>query len=134
MLRGWKVDSCLRAGVKVRTLSGCSIPTSSTKSNGQFRQIHQHLPRASFLLLRSSNTKATTGNNSHAHAYANAQLRYLRQMTTPELRKEFTEFFVKEYGHTSVKSASLIPHNDKSLMFTNAGTGFTLEAIKDFSY
>jgi len=43
-------------------------------------------------------------------------------MTTPELRKEFTEFFVKEYGHVPVKSSSLIPHNDKSLMFTNAGT------------
>ncbi|KAG0024722.1 hypothetical protein BGZ81_007615 [Podila clonocystis] len=42
-------------------------------------------------------------------------------MTTPELRKEFTEFFVKEYGHVLVKSSSLIPHNDKSLMFTNAG-------------
>ncbi|KAF9289085.1 hypothetical protein BGZ74_000795 [Mortierella antarctica] len=42
-------------------------------------------------------------------------------MTTPELRKEFTEFFVKEYGHIPVKSSSLIPHNDKSLMFTNAG-------------
>ncbi|KAG0337166.1 hypothetical protein BG000_005736 [Podila horticola] len=42
-------------------------------------------------------------------------------MTTPELRKEFTEFFVKEYGHVPVKSSSLIPHNDKSLMFTNAG-------------
>lgn len=42
-------------------------------------------------------------------------------MTTPELRKEFTEFFVKEHGHVAVKSSSLIPHNDKSLMFTNAG-------------
>ncbi|KAI1314946.1 hypothetical protein EDD11_001531 [Mortierella claussenii] len=55
------------------------------------------------------------------HAYAYAQLRYLRHMTTPELRKEFTEFFVKDHGHVPVKSSSLIPHNDKSLMFTNAG-------------
>ncbi|KAF8938505.1 hypothetical protein BGZ58_000761 [Dissophora ornata] len=42
-------------------------------------------------------------------------------MTTPELRKEFTEFFVKEHNHVPVKGSSLIPHNDKSLMFTNAG-------------
>ncbi|GJJ78935.1 alanyl-tRNA synthetase [Entomortierella parvispora] len=49
------------------------------------------------------------------------QQRHLRQMTTPELRKEFTEFFVKDHGHVAVKSSSLIPHNDKSLMFTNAG-------------
>ncbi|KAF9431326.1 hypothetical protein BGZ76_000459 [Entomortierella beljakovae] len=49
------------------------------------------------------------------------QLRYLRQLSTPELRKEFTDFFVKDYNHVLVKSSSLIPHNDKSLMFTNAG-------------
>ncbi|KAG0198797.1 hypothetical protein BGX28_007803 [Mortierella sp. GBA30] len=58
---------------------------------------------------------------SHSPSSAYAQLRHLRSMTTPELRKEFTEFFVKEHGHTPVKSSSLIPHNDKSLMFTNAG-------------
>ncbi|KAG0050664.1 hypothetical protein BGZ83_004530 [Gryganskiella cystojenkinii] len=51
----------------------------------------------------------------------NLQRRYLRQMTTPEIRKEFTDFFVKEHDHIAVKSSSLIPHNDKSLMFTNAG-------------
>ncbi|KAK3827542.1 MAG: alanyl-tRNA synthetase [Benniella sp.] len=42
-------------------------------------------------------------------------------MSTPDLRKEFTEFFVKDHAHVPVKSSSLIPHNDKSLMFTNAG-------------
>ncbi|KAF9575526.1 hypothetical protein EC968_002787 [Mortierella alpina] len=52
-------------------------------------------------------------------------------MTTPELRKEFTEYFVKEHGHVSVKSSSLIPHNDKSLMFTNAGTSRMVQ-FKDY--
>ncbi|KAF9292547.1 hypothetical protein BGZ68_003453 [Mortierella alpina] len=52
-------------------------------------------------------------------------------MTTPELRKEFTEYFVKEHGHVSVKSSSLIPHNDKSLMFTNAGKSSMVQ-FKDY--
>lgn len=37
-----------------------------------------------------------------------------------QIRNEFLEFF-KEKGHTIVPSASLIPHNDPTLIFTNAG-------------
>lgn len=37
-----------------------------------------------------------------------------------QIRSEFLDFF-KEKGHTIVPSASLIPHNDPTLIFTNAG-------------
>lgn len=37
-----------------------------------------------------------------------------------EVRRQFLEFF-KTKGHTIVPSASLIPHNDPTLIFTNAG-------------
>ncbi|KAI8643919.1 alanyl-tRNA synthetase [Parasitella parasitica] len=47
-------------------------------------------------------------------------VRYIRQLTSPELRSTFIKYFEKQ-GHTPVKSASLVPHNDKSLLFTNAG-------------
>jgi alanyl-tRNA synthetase len=46
--------------------------------------------------------------------------RYLQHLSSPELRSRFTSYF-KDQGHEVVKSASLIPHNDKSLLFTNAG-------------
>jgi alanyl-tRNA synthetase len=46
--------------------------------------------------------------------------RYLQHLSSPELRSRFTNYF-KDQGHEVVKSASLIPHNDKSLLFTNAG-------------
>ncbi|KAF9166476.1 hypothetical protein DFQ26_007764 [Actinomortierella ambigua] len=42
-------------------------------------------------------------------------------MSTPEIRKEFTDFFVEKHGHFPAKSSSVIPHNDRSLLFTNAG-------------
>ncbi len=37
-----------------------------------------------------------------------------------QVRQEFLDFF-QEKGHTVVPSASLIPHNDPTLIFTNAG-------------
>ena len=41
-------------------------------------------------------------------------------MKASEIRKGFLEFF-QERGHTIVKSSSLIPQDDPSLLFTNAG-------------
>ena len=38
-----------------------------------------------------------------------------------ELRKMFLEFFESK-GHLAMKSFSLIPHNDKSLLLINSGT------------
>ncbi|HIJ69302.1 MAG TPA: alanine--tRNA ligase [Deltaproteobacteria bacterium] len=41
-------------------------------------------------------------------------------MKTSEIRKAFLEFF-NERGHAIVKSSSVIPHDDPTLLFTNAG-------------
>ncbi|GGB51020.1 alanine--tRNA ligase [Oceanisphaera marina] len=42
------------------------------------------------------------------------------QMTTSELRNAFLEYF-RQQGHQVVGSSSLVPHNDPTLLFTNAG-------------
>ncbi len=44
----------------------------------------------------------------------------LRTMTSSEIRGSFLEFFRKN-GHTVVPSSSLVPGNDPTLLFTNAG-------------
>ena len=44
----------------------------------------------------------------------------LRTMSTSEIRASFLEFFRKN-GHTVVPSSSLVPGNDPTLLFTNAG-------------
>jgi len=41
-------------------------------------------------------------------------------MTSVEIRESFLQFF-RERGHTVVPSASVIPYNDPTLLFTNAG-------------
>ncbi|PLX99844.1 MAG: alanine--tRNA ligase [Desulfuromonas sp.] len=41
-------------------------------------------------------------------------------MTGSEIRKRFLDYFAK-HGHTVVPSSSLVPHNDPTLLFTNAG-------------
>lgn len=41
-------------------------------------------------------------------------------MSGNEIRTAFVEFF-KSKGHTHVPSSSLVPHNDPTLLFTNAG-------------
>ncbi|MGB1883274.1 MAG: alanine--tRNA ligase [Gammaproteobacteria bacterium] len=41
-------------------------------------------------------------------------------MKTAEIRRAFIDFFI-EQGHTEVESSSLVPANDPSLLFTNAG-------------
>ncbi|MEO1289248.1 MAG: alanine--tRNA ligase [Chloroflexota bacterium] len=44
----------------------------------------------------------------------------MKQMTSAEIRQSFLDFF-EEMGHKPVASSSLVPSNDPTLLFTNAG-------------
>ena len=41
--------------------------------------------------------------------------------TANEIRQQFIDFFVKKHGHTAVPSAGVVPLDDPTLMFANAG-------------
>ena len=44
----------------------------------------------------------------------------MKRMNSEEIIRTYIEYF-KKNGHTEVESASLIPHNDPSILWINAG-------------
>lgn len=43
------------------------------------------------------------------------------ELTGEEIRRQFIDFFQDKYEHLYVHSSSVVPHDDPTLLFANAG-------------
>src|SRR5207247_3439000 len=65
--------------------------------------------------------KHFTNGNSRIHQPANSPIvLYNDPVTSAEIRSSFLKYFERN-GHTIVPSSSLVPADDPTLLFTNAG-------------
>lgn len=47
--------------------------------------------------------------------------RYKSFLSSNEIRNRFIDYFVKENGHKYIKSSPVVPYNDPTIAFVNAG-------------
>lgn len=47
--------------------------------------------------------------------------RFKSILSSNEIRKRFIDYFVKENGHTYIQSSPVVPYNDPTIAFVNAG-------------
>lgn len=51
----------------------------------------------------------------------NNRKRFKSCLSSNDIRQRFIDYFVKENSHTYIKSSPVVPYNDPSIAFVNAG-------------
>ncbi len=92
----------------------------------EFNRLYRYLVAQGFepdrvlTLLREKSRYVVSG-FSHSYVVSGFSRTYNRdQMTSKEIRASFLAFF-ERHGHRIVPSSPLVPHEDPTLLFTNAG-------------
>ena len=122
--RTWPNDLHLSPpDVQFHRLSSCLVQ-QKYNTNRMCCQVRA-IPLLYLLSFRPSERLASEWRNLTAEILRRATRRGLLRMTlfmlsAAELRKKYLDFF-KEKGHAIIPSASLIPENDPTVLFTTAG-------------
>src|SRR5450755_180867 len=96
------------ASACVSAVTGCSSPAKDL------------LMKAASTAVRLANSTGGAGNDVAAGAASRFTVRMGRPTSSDEIRETFLRYFT-ERGHQRIDSASVIPVNDPTLLFVNAG-------------
>lgn len=102
------------------TIQASNISTTACLRFGAFALTRLQLPRAAAVLPRSAFRKYTTS-NIFRPAKATTMGLTPEDWPADKVYKTFLDYFVKKNGHDHVPSSSVVPHNDPTLLFANAG-------------
>jgi tRNA synthetases class II (A) len=80
-----------------------------------------YLPISTFNVGVKPPTLNNMHNSHHLRVILRREYSSAAKFSASEIRKTFTNYFVKEHSHKFVPSSSVLPHNDASLAFVNAG-------------
>ncbi len=78
-------------------------------------QLYQHVPALTSAAAEGYNDKSLC-----AQTHFDIERNNMKQLTTAQLRELYLRFF-EERGHAAISSASLVPENDPTALFTMAG-------------
>ena len=104
------------------------VASASAQREVQLGDLWQHGMRLGALkccLLASRFLGKYTVRNIHSgrllRTIERSHIKMDASFTGEDLRRIFIEFFQNKYQHTFVRSSSVVPHDDPTLLFTNAG-------------
>lgn len=73
-----------------------------------------------YSFLRAPKRFSTLGQNAR-RSYGGSRHQQQPHWSAAEIRHRFVDYFVRENGHTFVRSSSVVPFSDPTIAFVNAG-------------
>jgi alanyl-tRNA synthetase len=72
-------------------------------------------------LINNNNKELLINNYSNSNNKLLIERKSKNKLSSKSIRQSFIDYFVREHNHLFVKSSSVLPENDNSLLFVSAG-------------
>lgn len=102
--------------------SSC-LPQTSNLMSGRSTRTAYHLIKPEVRILSHSKSPFFPPVRNPSFRFSPIFSRWFlsKMISSSEIRRQFIDFFVQQCQHTEWQSSSVVPHNDPTLLFINAG-------------